>query len=136
MLAIAVERWRALSPSTSQLMINRRRVLPSAATGSKLVASICWIISVGYAGAYLLVVDYEEMPVQYLGSGTNTCYLSNQTACGDFNFCYLRDRETIQKAKLYHLLTLIIIFLLPLFVISIIYVVSCDQFIYKCYVYK
>jgi len=117
MLAIAVERWRTLSTSNSR----QRRVTNNGS--SKLVVLACWIISAVYAFSLIFIFKMVEIPVQYEGSGTNSCYLVNQTACGEFEFCMFSDPNVQWQSQLFHIATLVLIFIVPLCAISIIYAV-------------
>lgn len=124
MLAIAVERWRALMPPPrgNRLMMNRRI---SSTRTSQVVVVLAWIASICYGVAYIVVNDVEEIPIQYVGSVTNACFTDNQTHCGDWNFtfCYLKSAAAKQRSRLYHLISLIAVFISPLVIISIIYIV-------------
>lgn len=117
MLAIAVERWRTLSSSNSR----QRRVTNNRS--SKLIVLGCWIVSALYAVSLIFIFKNEAIPVQYEGSSTNSCYQVNQTACGDFEFCMFSDPSVRWQSQLFHIATLVLIFIVPLCAISVIYAI-------------
>ena len=125
MLAIAVERWRTLASSSRRT--NQR--VPAGLT-SKLAVAFCWIVSLTYGSAYIFLFEFKEMPVQYNGSRTNSCFMANQTDCSHFEFCFLVDDtedmagKSRARAELYHIITLVVLFIVPIMAISVIYAVS------------
>ena len=114
MLAIAVERWRTL------LSTNSRQRRGPAPLLCKLVILAGWTVSLAYAIVLIVIQDLNDVPIQYEGSGTNSCFRANQTLCGNFDFCFSSNPELVRNVNL---VSLVIIFIVPLCIISIIYTV-------------
>lgn len=119
MLAIAIERWRTLA--NNQHRQQQRR--PSANLTCKLVISLIWTVSTVYAVTLIAIQHQEKVPVQYDGSSTNSCRSVNQTECEEFNFCFALDPVIVRLARNINLVALVVIFIVPLCIISVIYTV-------------
>lgn len=117
MLAIAVERWRTLLSTNS-----RQRRGPASLT-CKLIILAGWTVSVTYACILIFIQDLVDVPIQYEGSSTNSCFLVNQTLCDDFDFCISVDPDRLTLVRNVNLTSLVVIFIVPLCIISIIYTV-------------
>lgn len=113
MLAIAVERWRTLSVQ------HRQQRRPNSLT-SKIVIALILALSTAYAITLIAVQRQDRVPIQYDGSTTNSCYQTNQTDCQVFNFCFPLP-ETLSLARNINLVALVVVFIVPLCIISVIY---------------
>lgn len=118
MLAIAVERWRTLLSTNS-----RHRCRSPASLACKLIIIAGWTVSISYACILIFIQDMKDVPIQYEGSNRNSCFIDNQTMCGNFHFCYSHDPNQTTLVRNINLTTLVVIFIVPLCIISIIYTV-------------
>jgi hypothetical protein len=117
MLAMAVERWRTL------LSTNARQRRGPANMTCKLVILAGWAVSLTYACILISIHEVDDVPIQYEGSGTNSCVSANQTQCSDFDFCFTVDPENLALVRKVNLFSLVAIFIIPLCIISVIYTV-------------
>lgn len=118
MLAIAVERWRTLLSTNT-----RHRCRGPASLACKMIIMAGWAVSISYAFILIFIQELKDVPIQYEGSNSNSCFIDNATACDNFHFCYSIDPEKTTLVRNINLTSLVVIFIVPLCIISIIYTV-------------
>ena len=121
MLAIAIQRWRTMNSSTGS---SRYRGLTPTVKVAKVWILVGWATSVAYATTLSSITDSKEVPIEYEDQPLlNSCFvstISNRTGCEDHLICYPTNRS-IKQMEIFHVTTLILFFLVPMFTISLIY---------------
>ena len=119
MLAIAVERWRTLSVA---IQYRGDKIYHA-----KIIMLIGCVIAIAYAVVLSYVTNTTAVPLEFEDSSDDACWsyrtAANRTTCIDFTICYPVDRETLREMEIFHLATLIIIFIFPVSTISVVYAI-------------
>ena len=114
MLAIAVERWRTLS-TTVRLRRSNHLAKISVVAG--------WIATVAYAVVLGSISSTINVRIEYDGVFDMSCptFDTNRTTCSDYRVCFPASKHAFLHMEIYHIITLILVFIVPLCTISVIY---------------